>query len=101
MCTSAEIIPFPACPPCVPAPAEEGAARLRRALAVLDLALAEQRAAVAVWRGELAALQGSVAGLDGALRRYADRLAGLRGHTEGLHEQAQRLEAWADAGLRG
>jgi hypothetical protein len=105
MSASADIIPFPARP--VPAGSAGArapgadAGRLSRALTKLDLALAEQRAAVAVWQDGLVTLGGSLAGLDGSLRRYGDRLAGLRARTETVHAQAQRLEAWADAVLSG
>ena len=105
MSASADIIPFPARPvPAGSAGARAPAAddgRLGRALAKLDLALAEQRAAVAAWQDGLVTLGGSLAGLDGSLRRYGNRLAGLRAHTETVHAQARQLEAWADAVLGG
>ncbi|MGH7041920.1 MAG: hypothetical protein ACREFY_07295 [Acetobacteraceae bacterium] len=119
MSATAEIIPFPArvhagCAravrPCVArmdvvptagAPPPDGVERLRRALAMLDAALAEQRAAVETWRDGLIVLRGSVTRLGGSLRAYRDQLSGLRGRTEDAHAEALRLEAWADAALLG
>jgi hypothetical protein len=57
---------------------EDPALRLRRALDMLDSALAEQRAAVADWRGAIADLNGSVKGLGSSLSTYQSALATLK-----------------------
>ncbi len=105
MSASAEIIPFPArIPPAWPTaagPMTDDPGRLARALALLDLALAEQRAAVTVWQDALATLGSSLAGLEDSLRGYDNRLAGLRDRTDVLHAKALHLEAWADTALAG
>jgi hypothetical protein len=94
---SATIIAFPR-PPAAPA-AEQGQARLLRALAALEAALAEQRAAVATWRDSLAALRGAMLALGASLTAYRDRLDDLGTGVDGLHLEARRLEAWAEATL--
>ena len=91
---SATIIAFPRAPE-----GADGSARLGRALAALEAALAEQRMAVATWRESLAELHGSVLGLGGSLGAYHARLGELASGVDGLHHEAQRLEAWADAAL--
>jgi hypothetical protein len=58
----------------VPDPAQ----RLRRALTLLDVALAEQRTAVADWRGALSELNTSVQDLGRSLRRYPKSLDPLQ-----------------------
>jgi uncharacterized coiled-coil protein SlyX len=62
--------------------------RLRRALAALDVALAEQRSAIAEFRSQLGDLQGSVVQLDGSARA-------LRGALAGAAEDAARAQATA------
>lgn len=96
---SATIIAFPR-----PKLAPEGATpaapeRLQRALAALELALAEQRSAVAKWRQSLGELHGSVQGLGEAFGAYHDRLGALATGVDGLNREARRMEAWADAAL--
>jgi hypothetical protein len=92
--SSATIIPFPRRTAAQPAPAippadqpvrvaqdvaENPALRLRRALDLLESALAEQRTAVADWRGAMAELNGSVHGLGQSLRTYQQALEQLKG----------------------
>ena len=97
---SATIIAFPR-PKAAPGhdAAGDGPERLRRALAALELALNEQRTAVAAWRENLDALRGSVRGLGVSLGAYQSRLAALAEDVGGLHQEARRMEAWADTAL--
>ena len=97
---SATIIAFPR-PKAAPAnyATGDGPERLRRALAALELALSEQRTAVATWRANLDALRGSVRGLGASLGAYQSRLAALAEDVGGLHQEARRMEAWADTAL--
>jgi hypothetical protein len=93
---TATIIPFPR----VKAAAEaDPQVRLRRALAALDLAVAEQRAAVAKWRASLGELRGSVHGLGQSVGEYHQRLGTLADDVMALHRQARRMETWADRRL--
>ncbi len=81
---SAEIIVFPQpvrnvalareTPPAAETPSEH----LRRALAMLESAQAEQRAALAQWRGALAQLSNSTNGLHASLATYQARLDQIR-----------------------
>jgi hypothetical protein len=90
---TATIIPFPR----MKAGAEaDPQARLQRALAALDLAVAEQRAAVAKWRASLGELRGSVHGLGQSIGDYHARLGTLADDVMALNRQARRMEAWAD-----
>ena len=97
---SATIIAFPG-PKAAPAhdAPGDGPERLRRALAALELALNEQRTAVAAWRESLGALRGSVQALGTSLAAYQSRIGALAGNVGGLHREARRMEAWADAAL--
>jgi hypothetical protein len=88
---SAIIIPFPG-----PRAAEDPQARLTRALANLEAALAVQRAAVAGWRAELRRLDSATAGLGRSLVAYQASLARLGVGVERLRGEALRMEAWAD-----
>jgi hypothetical protein len=94
---TAEIIPFPSRQP---APTGiDGQERLRRALAGLDEALAEQRAVFAAWRSSLGELSTVVAGLGDSMQRYCGNLDTLGTRVAGLHAQAEQLEQTADAAL--
>ncbi len=93
---TATIIPFPRGKALAEA---DPRARLQRALAALDLAVAEQRAAVAKWRASLGELRGSMQGLGQSMGDYHARLGTLADDVVGLNRQARRLEAWADAAL--
>ena len=90
---TAQIIPFPRRPAAPPDPGQE---RLRRALAGLDAALANQREAVAAWRGALAELGTVVSGLGTSLRVYQGSLETLGTRVDTLHTQAVQLEQTAD-----
>lgn len=96
----AVVIRFPARAPTQPVidrDAEaEAQARLRRALAALDAALAEQREAVASWRNAIGGLQTSMANLGGSVQLYRARLDALAVQVAGVHNQAVWLEEWAD-----
>ncbi|MCC6718432.1 MAG: hypothetical protein IT555_11165 [Acetobacteraceae bacterium] len=94
---SAQVIPFPA--RSRPAPAEDSALRLRRALTALEAAVANQREAVATWRGAMGSLDGTVRGLQESLHAYHARLGGLRAQVDAVGETARGLEAWADETL--
>ena len=107
---SADIIPFPSRghadsrpdAPDAPVMADETAdpaARLRRALATLDRAVADQIASVARWRGAMGGLDGSVQGLRDSLLGYGARLDELRGQVDAAGDSARRLEGWAEAAL--
>jgi hypothetical protein len=89
--SSAEIIRFPA-----PTPVNPDGARLVRALAALDTAIAEQRIAIGGWRDSLAALRASTAALGASAVRYHRSLEALVADVMALHGQAQALERWAD-----
>jgi hypothetical protein len=99
---TADIIPFPARPiPAEPTPVEPTPeARLARALASLNAALADQRAAVAAWREVLAELKATTIGLQGSLQRYRANLLTLGDSVSALHTKAQSLEQWADDATR-
>ncbi len=86
---SAEIIAFPE----RPAAAED---RLRRALAALDRALADQRVAVATWRGALDDLRLAMAGLGGRMETYHGELGKLSDGVARLNARATWLSNWAD-----
>lgn len=76
--TSAEIIAFPRAqtdPALRDAMLEEPAARLHRALQMLEAAQADQRLAIARWREAMRDLSGSVQSLGTTLSRYHNRLA--------------------------
>ena len=75
------------------------AARLRRALAALDRAVADQTASVARWRGAMGGLDGSVQGLRDSLLGYGARLDELRGQVDAAGDSARRIEGWAEAAL--
>ena len=78
---SAEIIPFPgqkAAPIAhAPAEAESPGERLRRALAMLEAAQAEQRRALSTWREAIEALSSSANGLNRSLETYQASLKDL------------------------
>jgi hypothetical protein len=73
--------------------------RLRRSLADLDVALAEQREALAAWRAALADLRGATGSLKGSLEASDGSLGGLATQVRTLNLEAHRLEAWADGAL--
>jgi hypothetical protein len=95
-----QIIPFPvretSPPVATPAPEPDGAARLARALASLNGALADQRIAIAAWRSALAELKTTTEGLSAGLQRYHGKLGELGARMTAIKEDANRLEAWAD-----
>ncbi len=66
--------------------------RLRRALRLLDGALAGQRLAVAGLQGDLGALAGAVAGLDGSLGLYRAALDRVAAETACAGATARRPE---------
>lgn len=72
---SADIITFPRPERDVTPPAEIPSEHLRRALAMLEAAQAEQRAALDQWRDALAQLSASASGLHANLQTYQARLA--------------------------
>ena len=74
----------------------DGTARLARALAALDAAVATQRAAVVAWRCSLGALQSSVDKLSESLATYRATLTRLGQDVAAVNGQARQLEAWAD-----
>ena len=92
---TAQIIPFPLRPPPA-ATQEDGQERLRRALAGLEAAVADQRKAVAAWRSALADLGTVVSGLGSSLQRYRGNLDTLGDRVAGLHARAVQLAATAD-----
>ncbi len=94
---TAQIIPFPQRSP---AASQEGQERLRRALAGLESAVAEQSAAIAAWRSSLAELGTVVSGLNNSLQRYRGSLDTLDTRVSALHGQAVQLEGIADAALQ-
>ncbi len=69
--------------------------RLRRALRMLDEALAEQRTAVAAFRDNLAALDGAVSGLSGSAMALHGALEGAAAETARAMLAAQELTATA------
>jgi hypothetical protein len=79
---SAEIIPFPRRPEITPQPppiaAEDPGDRLRRALAMLEAAQAEQRRALSSWRDAITALSSSASGLNRSLETYQASLSRLQ-----------------------
>ena len=89
---SAEVIPFPARP-------AADAERLRRALAALDRAIADQRQAVSTWRDALGDLRTAMAGLGGRVATYQGELGKLAGGVSGLNARATWLRDWADKAL--
>jgi hypothetical protein len=93
---TAEIIQFPARRP---APATDGQDRLTRALAALDSAIAEQRAAMVTWREALDDLKKTTHGLGLSMQRYRGSLDRLGDDVATLHQEAVRLERWADDAL--
>ena len=99
--SSATIIAFPRMKavPTPPEPAADPQARLQRALASLEQALAGQRAAVLAWQQSLGALRGSVHGLGTSFSAYHDRLGALAQDVDGLRREARKLETWADGVL--
>ncbi len=91
---TAQIIPFPLRRPPVQ---RDGTERLQRALAALDVAIANQRVAVAAWRSALADLSRVVSGLGDGLQRYRGSLDGLAVRVDSLRAQAVKLERTADS----
>lgn len=75
---------------------DTGSARLRRALAGLDAAIAAQGVAVAEWRASLGALKATTDKLGDSWRGYDVSLDRLAGRVRTLNVTARRLEAWAD-----
>jgi hypothetical protein len=94
--SSAQIIPFPVRPFPAPKPVKPDAARLARALAALDTAIAEQRIAMAAWRDSLAALRVSTTALVASAAHYHGSLDVLGADVMALNGQARALERWAD-----
>jgi hypothetical protein len=90
---TAQIIPFPLRQRPVQ---RDGAERLQRALATLDVAIANQRVAVAAWRSALADLSKVVSGLGDGLQRYRGNLDGLAVRVDALRAQAVQLERTAE-----
>lgn len=98
---TAKVIPFrprASRPEPATAPAE-GQERLSRALAALDIALAEQQAAMDQFRLAIGDLDRAVSGLEAGLVRYGDELACLNHDVDRLGIEARALEAWADEAL--
>lgn len=77
----------------------DGQARLARALASLDTALAEQQAAMDSFRLALGDLDRAVSGLEAGLVRYGDELACLNHDIDRLGIEARALESWADEAI--
>lgn len=103
---TAQVIPFRpraarvATSPATPvASTAEGQDRLARALASLDLALAEQQVAMDQFRLALGDLDRAVSGLEAGLVQYGDELATLNYDIDRLGIEARALEAWADDAL--
>ena len=94
---SAQIIPFPNRQRT--STDNEGQERLRRALAGLDSALADQRLAIATWRKALGELGTVVSGLGQSLQQYRGSLDTLGDRIAGLHTQSVLLERIADTAL--
>ena len=90
---TAQIIPFPLRRPPVQ---RDGNERLQRAIAALDVAIANQRVAVAARRSALADLSRVVSGLGDGLQRYRGSLDGLAVRVDSLRAQAVHLERTAD-----
>lgn len=89
---TATIIAFPARKPTETAiPVAEGNERLRRALATLAAALAEQRESAQALKRSLGDLRCAVQTLGHSLSQYHDRLDKLRGQVGTLHSQSARL----------
>lgn len=95
--TSAVVIPFPLR---AAVPGTTPDARLARALASLDTALAAQREALAGWRDVLKDLKSATGTLDDSLQRYRASLRTLGNSVNGLHQKAKALEAWADQAMQ-
>ena len=97
---SAEIIAFPTArlSQRQPALAANDAAqqRLVRAMESLQASLEEQRQAVAAWRSSLESLKTVTASLGQGLHRYRERLDTLQIQVGAVHQEAVRLERWAD-----
>jgi septal ring factor EnvC (AmiA/AmiB activator) len=100
---TAQVIPFrprAARPAATPVSSTaEGQERLARALASLDIALAEQQAAMDQFRLALGDLDRAVSGLEAGLIQYGDELATLNHDIDRLGIEARALEAWADDAL--
>lgn len=81
--SSAEIIPFPRRAETPPKPTEiaeeDPGDRLRRALAMLEAAQAEQRLVLSSWRDAITALSDSASGLNRSLESYQASLSRLQG----------------------
>jgi len=75
--------------------------RLRAALRSLEAALAEQKDAFGALRTNLVALGGAVSGLETRLHGYRGALAGTAQEVEVARASARRLEATAEAWLKG
>jgi phage shock protein A len=97
MAQSAQIIPFPNRQRT--STDSDGQERLRRALAGLDSALADQRLAIASWRKALGELGTVVSGLGQSLQQYRGSLDTLGDRIAGLHTQSVMLERIADTAL--
>ena len=100
---SAQVIPFrPRAAQATRAtPTADGHERLARALAALDIALAERQAAIDQFRLALGDLDRAVSGLEAGLVRYGDELACLNHDLDRLRIEARALEGWADDTLAG
>ena len=93
---TATIVAFPGASTTSWVPAEDPHARLARALAALEQALADQRTVLTGWRDSLGALRGSMHGLGQSVGGYQSRGGKLAAAVGGANRQARRLEAWAD-----
>jgi hypothetical protein len=89
--SSGQLIPFP-----VPAIHHPGQKRLNAAIAELSAALAAQHRAAAAWGDALDQLRAELTWLSKAAAGYGERLGELSLGIGRLHQQARRLERWAD-----
>ena len=78
------VIPFPR--------SDDPQVQLRRALAGLNSALAEQRREVARWRDSLDELRSAVSSIDTSLHLFRDSLDAVAPAVSGLEAEAARLQ---------
>lgn len=88
----AEIVPFPS----VSRRADEHN-RMQSALEQLNAAVTAHRNAVTAWRRALGELDTVVRSLGLSVVRYRVQLEGLHSGISRLHNEAERLERWADS----
>jgi chromosome segregation ATPase len=88
----AEIVPFPS----VSRRADEQN-RMQAALEQLNEAVLAHRNAVTAWRRALVELDTVVRSLGMSMARYRVQLDGLNSGISRLHNEAERLERWADS----